>query len=617
MMPRTTFFRIFLILFLLTGVINRISAQSKEHIDSLIEQVKRTPDDTTKLQYLNELVDIAPDGTWQLYNEQMRTLSNKLMGNVSTNKAAKKYLAVSDNNSATDLGEKGDYKKALSYLIDCIKIQEELGNKKDLALALNNTGAIYDRDGDHDKALENYYRAIKLEEDTAVNDFTDLVSTLTNVGRIFFDKNSYDSALIYFEKGLVVVEKHKIKSLDNVTALYKDLGNLMEKKGNLEQALEYYSKGLKVADDGGYKIGQSINLLGMADVYFDKNEIAKSLGYAQKAFALAIKTDNLKNIIGASNLLTKIYKKQGNFKDALGMYELAIKTRDSLFSADNHKASVRTQFQVEFNKKQDSTKAEQAKIDAVKATELQNRKRIRNFTLGGMVIVVFFLILVFRQRNKIAKEKHRSEELLLNILPEEVAQELKDTGGAKVKSFESVTVLFTDFKGFTQISEKLTPEELVAEIDYCFRGFDNIIHKHGIEKIKTIGDSYMCAGGVPKANFTHAEDVVNAAIEIRDFILKHKQEKIARGEIPFEIRIGVHTGPVVAGIVGTKKFAYDIWGDAVNTASRMESSGEAGKVNISGITFELIKDKFNCLHRGKIMAKGKGDIDMYFVELKS
>lgn len=208
----------------------------------------------------------------------------------------------------------------------------------------------------------------------------------------------------------------------------------------------------------------------------------------------------------------------------------------------------------------------------------------------------------------------RSEALLLNILPNEIAEELKANGSAKAKLFDYVTVMFTDFKNFTQITEKLTPAELVAEIDTLFKAFDNIISKHNIEKIKTIGDSYMCAGGLPVANNTHAIDVVSATMDIQQFMQQHWQKRKREGKEPFEIRIGVHTGPVVAGIVGDKKFAYDIWGDTVNLASRMESSGEAGKVNISGSTYELVKDKFKCMHRGKIQAKNKGEIDMYFVE---
>lgn len=211
-------------------------------------------------------------------------------------------------------------------------------------------------------------------------------------------------------------------------------------------------------------------------------------------------------------------------------------------------------------------------------------------------------------------EKQKSDDLLLNILPEEVANELKEKGSADAKQFDMVTVMFTDFKGFTKISERLSPSQLVEEIHICFKAFDAIIAKHNIEKIKTIGDAYMCAGGLPVSNKTHAVDVVNAAIEIRQFMQEHLEKKKLASQEVFEIRIGIHTGPVVAGIVGIRKFAYDIWGDTVNVASRLESSGEAGKINISGSTYEYVKDQFACTHRGKIEAKNKGQIDMYFVE---
>lgn len=219
----------------------------------------------------------------------------------------------------------------------------------------------------------------------------------------------------------------------------------------------------------------------------------------------------------------------------------------------------------------------------------------------------------------IKAEKRISEDLLLNILPRDVAEELKITGDTKAKAFTMVTVMFTDFKDFTSVSKKVSAELLVDEIHYCFSAFDRIIHRHKIEKIKTIGDAYLCASGLPVSNYTHAVDMVNAAFEMRDFMLERKKEKEAKGEIPFELRIGVHTGPVVAGIVGVRKFQYDIWGDTVNTANRIESGGEAGKVNVSQSTYELLVDdsNLNFQSRGKIEIKGKGKLRMFFVEKKN
>jgi class 3 adenylate cyclase len=210
-------------------------------------------------------------------------------------------------------------------------------------------------------------------------------------------------------------------------------------------------------------------------------------------------------------------------------------------------------------------------------------------------------------------EMKRNEELLLNILPFDTAQELKAKGSADARHYPDITVMFTDFKGFTFVAEKLSPEQLVREIDTYFKAFDSITDKFGIEKIKTIGDAYMAAGGLPTTNTTHAVDAVNAAIAIRDYVEQQKTTRQAAGLPYFEIRIGIHTGPVVAGIVGHRKFAYDIWGDAVNLASRMESSGEVGQINVSASTYERIKDKFTCTFRGEMEAKNKGKVGMYFV----
>ena len=218
-------------------------------------------------------------------------------------------------------------------------------------------------------------------------------------------------------------------------------------------------------------------------------------------------------------------------------------------------------------------------------------------------------------KNELLKgEIERSEHLLLNILPFQTAQELKQFGKAEARYFEDVSVMFTDFTGFTKMAEKLSPKDLVEEIDICFREFDRIIGKYGIEKIKTIGDSYMAAAGLPVPNPGHARDIVKAALEIQNFIQQHKKHRLVEGKPLFEVRIGIHTGPVVAGIVGSKKFAYDIWGDTVNLASRMESACETGSVNISASTYEMIKNEFTCFYRGEVEAKNKGLVNMYYVE---
>lgn len=257
-----------------------------------------------------------------------------------------------------------------------------------------------------------------------------------------------------------------------------------------------------------------------------------------------------------------------------------------------------------------------------------NLESILNGMIGllGLIILVGVvfensknsaLIKLARKNILVEEERERSESLLLNILPQKVATELKEKGTTTAQRFEDVSVLFLDVKGFTGMAEFLSPEELVSEIHAYFSAFDVIVETYGLEKIKTIGDAYMAAGGLSDNDESnHAVDMIHAAIEIINEIEEFKEHRLANNKKYFEFRAGIHNGPVVAGVVGTKKFQYDMWGDTVNLASRMEQESEVGKINISHDTYTKIKAHFECHHRGKIKAKNKGSIDMYFVSRK-
>jgi len=219
-----------------------------------------------------------------------------------------------------------------------------------------------------------------------------------------------------------------------------------------------------------------------------------------------------------------------------------------------------------------------------------------------------------RQKTIIEQEKKKADSLLLNVLPESVAVELKERGHVTPRHFPIATVLFADLVGFTKISKGLSPTELVDELNYLFVGFDLILERNNMEKIKTIGDGYMAAGGLPIPNNSNPLDAVKAGLEMIQFVERIKVENEKSGKPPWEVRVGIHTGELVAGIIGKNKFVYDIWGSTVNAASRMESAGELGKVNISGITYQLVKDKFKCTYRGNIDVKNMGKMDLYFCD---
>ncbi|HMV41553.1 MAG TPA: adenylate/guanylate cyclase domain-containing protein [Leptospiraceae bacterium] len=213
----------------------------------------------------------------------------------------------------------------------------------------------------------------------------------------------------------------------------------------------------------------------------------------------------------------------------------------------------------------------------------------------------------------LANALKRSDELLLSIFPKNIAEELKQKGKSEPVFIKQASVLFTDFTGFTRISEKLAPSVLIQELDYCFSNFDLITEKYNLEKIKTIGDAYLCVGGAPYPNETHAVDACLAAIDFLNFIKERKSEKEKSSIEYWDIKIGIHVGPIVAGVIGEKKLAYDVWGDTVNTASRMESMCEPNKINVSKEVYELTKDIFTFEYRGKFTPKNKSEVDMYFL----
>ncbi len=298
----------------------------------------------------------------------------------------------------------------------------------------------------------------------------------------------------------------------------------------------------------------------------------------------------------------------GHYFEAYNYSQDYMLIKDSVFSRENANRLAHLEKQKNDELMEKKQKIHTLELEtALKETIFQ--KRIRNLSFLFVAIIATVLVVVYRQRNRIKKEKKRSDDLLLNILPPEIAEELKDKGFSDAKHYDSVSVLFTDFVNFTGISEHMPPTELLKEINIFFKAFDEIIGRNGLEKIKTIGDAYLAVCGLPQKNETHALNAVQAGLEIIAFVNKRRAE----GGL-FEIRVGINTGPVVAGIVGVRKFAYDIWVNTVNLANRMESSGERGKVNISETTYMLVKDKYTCTHRGKINAKGKGLMDMYFVE---
>lgn len=513
----------------------------------------------------------------------------------------------------------GDDENALNYYLESLRAAEQIGDSLRIVTALINIGSVYlNKKESYDLAFTYYQRALPISIE--IGDLDAIGTCAVNLGEIYLAGGvKLDSAQYYFETALDAYQK---SATGNVAYALKNIGRVYARRGDYDEAIRYQKEAYALAKSLEGRIEMAQSLLNMAETYELKGDLPEALAAFKEAKEIATAIGANYEMSAAYSGLAKNQAKLGDFKEAYTNFTAFSSLRDTLYNAEMDKKLRAQTLSYEIESKEGQISLLE-KDQELKELELQRQKVLRNATaLGGLFLLVLIGGLYNRYKYMqksskiIAAEKEISEKLLLNILPEEVANELKEKGEAEATLIDQVTVLFTDFKGFTQMSEIVTPKELVKDLHECFSAFDEICGKYGIEKIKTIGDAYMAAGGLPTPSDDHAEKVVRAAIEMRNFIEEGKLRKTKAGLPFFEIRIGVHTGPVVAGIVGVRKFQYDIWGDTVNTASRMESSGIPGKINISGTTFNEVQDLFACTHRGKIPAKNKGEIDMYLVEEK-
>lgn len=508
----------------------------------------------------------------------------------------------------------GEDAKAIDFYLRSLRISEEVNDKLRIGTALNNIGGVYNNNlATEDKGLEYFLKALPIFEEIDYRDGVAMASM--NVGEIYFKKKLYDSAIHYFEASLAIFDEFV-----DATFPLTYLGEIYREKKDFDRAYSYHNKAIKIAEGVDAKLELTQSIVGLAKTQKLHERFPQAIASYQRAQKIAEEVKARKELKEIYEGLTALYARGGEFKKAYHYGALLANVKDSLYNTDNDRKIQLLQFNFDIEKKE-------AEIDlltkdqALKASTIQ-RQRIINYATGITGFLLLLVLIGFYNRhrytqktNKIIKnERDRSKELLLNILPAETAYELETNGHAQTRFYESVTVLFADFKGFSTIARKLKPQDLVAELNDYFVAFDDIIEKFNLEKIKTIGDAYMCAGGIPTPNNTHALNAVEAGLAMQAFMRARNSTRIAKGLEPWDLRIGIHMGPIVAGVVGKKKYAYDIWGDTVNIASRMESSSEPGRVNISSSIYNIVKDHYSCLYRGKIFAKNIGEIDMYFAQ---
>lgn len=519
------------------------------------------------------------------------------------------------SNEGSVFFNKGDDEKALELNLRALRVSEEIGDTLRILTALQNIGAVYyNKPSTRNQALEYFLRALPMSESLKNND---AIGTITvNIGELYLLKQNYDSALIYFNKSLIAY-----KGSENIPYTLNDIGKVYQKRKDYQTAITYHQQAFDISEKLNAKVDMAQSLLGLGDTYMVKGDASKAIDYYKRSEVILKQMSNATyDLENAYRGLASAYASKSDFKNAFKYETLFTNVKDSLYNLDIAKKLSSLQFNFDIQKKQsqiDLLKKDQVLQDL----DLKKQKLAKNALMIGLALLSLIAIILYRNyRNKIKTnklldaQKVRIENLLLNILPAEVAEELQKNGTATPRFYKMASVLFTDFKGFTKLSENLTPQEVISELDTFFMAFDDIVDKYGLEKIKTIGDSYMCAGGIPTEDNSHPLNIVRAGLEMQEFILKRNAERVKMNLPEWNIRIGINTGQLVAGVVGKKKYAYDIWGSTVNVASRMESNGETGRVNISAATYELIKEKYECTHRGKIFAKNIGEVDMYFVE---
>ena len=410
-------------------------------------------------------------------------------------------------------------------------------------------------------------------------------------------------------------------------SLFKD-GEILMEMGRKNKAIKSFEAALQAAkaeNNIDMQMNCHMELAGLNDNVINYK---KALQHYQ-AFTELYKTRFNNKATQLRNTMVDLQTEVDSTKATIEEKDKTIEAKEQTIKAKEEEIDTKAKAIDALTKEQLQTNLELANLELanrqheldIKASE--NKRNVLIFiatSFGLLFIFIWLRYLRKRKTNKlleekntqISAEKEKSDELLLNILPEVVANELKIKGHTTPFRYDQATVMFTDFKGFTSYSEENSPEDIVALIDHYFSGFDQIIAKYKIEKIKTIGDAYLCVSGIPDDNPSQIEDMIKAAVEMQDFV----KTSIENGETKAEnlqMRIGIHCGPLVAGVVGKKKFAYDVWGDTVNIAARMEQSGQPGEINVSDSVYSLAKNNFDFAYRGEIEAKNKGVMKMYFL----
>lgn len=642
------------------GNVLSVQAQTAA-IDSLRSILQSSKPDTSKvsaLAKLSQLYNSISIDTAQQFAKQALALATQInyergiatakfrLGSVSSNggkikeaialfeEAYPYFERMNDPQNVADINNAiavayirdNNYPTALQYQMKALQAYQSLGPSKILSViyTMSDIGVVHRSMENDSLALSYYQQALDLYdkeiEGKTAGDARFKCITLINFGDAYMSQKRYAEAQKYFENALALSQSiddivARAASLENLGLIYLERGRSTEAIPKLQEALKIF-KELGSKEDVGAIYG------GLSKAYLNVGSTDLALYSAQQAISVGKEVESKSILREGYERLSEGYERMGDNTNALRFYRLATQYKDSIFREDNAKAISRIEASYELDKRRKENQLLQ--VDKEKQDATIKQQRAVNIAIGvGLFMVVILAIVLFRanaekkrtndllsQQNEIiAEERQKSERLLLNILPPPIAERMKRGETSIAEYFPNITCIFSDIVGFTKLSQRISPEELVSMLDEIFSRMDQLADLHGVEKIKTIGDAYMVVSGLPVPREDHAQAAARMAISMQEMF--NDISSLVGMEV--QIRIGMHIGDAVAGIIGKRKFAYDLWGDTVNTASRMESHGEPGRVHCSETVYEALKYDFDFEDRGLLEVKGKGPMRTYFL----
>lgn len=580
-------------------------ASIDQEIQQLLKELKATDSDTEKMYLLSDLSFIHGESNPSKgldYGFKAMEIAERLDW--------PRGLAYVQNNLGNLYSMLSNHPKALDFYFKALKNNEIAGHEAAIASNYGNIGAVFLRMKENDKALTYYHKSLSIERKR--NNLPGISSDLLNIGVIYRQMGDLDKALKYCFEALEM--DRQIGNTDGIAANLVNIGSVYEEKAKYREALKFYLDSKDLDEKRGNLSGMGSNYGSLGSVYLKilkdtsltSSEKAKLAGEGNslpelirenlfKAKELLEKTGALYELRLVFRNLSDISVYEGDYKSALEYFKEHKRLQDSIFSKENESRIMGIEFKRDSDLKQKEIEIQKLQLSRAKTQQM--------YLVLGLLLLSVIAVMLIQQRAK-------SESLLLNILPQKIAQRLKKKEYPIADQFENASIVFIDIVGFTDISGQHSPKDLVALLNTIFTKLDVLVEKYGLEKIKTIGDCYMAVAGVPVESDHHADDVAKFAIEAREQIKGHLTPD--GRELAF--RTGIDAGAVVAGVIGKKKFIYDLWGDAVNTASRMESSGEQGRIQITDRFRKMLKESYHFIPRGVIQIKGKGQMETFFLE---